>query len=127
MIPLCSDLGVGVLPYSPLARGLLAGARPDGAPTTRAQSDPVRASNYGEPGDAEVIESVERLAQERDTSPAKIALAWLLHQPGVTAPIVGATRLSHIDDAIAASTVPLTPDDLTALTEHYRPRCPDRD
>jgi aryl-alcohol dehydrogenase-like predicted oxidoreductase len=126
MIPLCSDLGVGVLPYSPLARGLLAGARPDGAPSARAQSDPLRADSV-EPGDTEVIASVERLAREHDTSPAKIALAWLLHQPGVTAPIVGATRLSHIDDAIAASTLPLTPDDLAALERSYRPRWPDRD
>jgi 1-deoxyxylulose-5-phosphate synthase len=126
MIPLCSDLGVGVLPYSPLARGLLAGTRPDGAPSARAQSDPLRADSV-EPGDADVIASVERLAREHDTSPAKIALAWLLHQPGVTAPIIGATRLSHIDDAVAASTLPLTPEDLTALQRSYRPHWPDRD
>jgi aryl-alcohol dehydrogenase-like predicted oxidoreductase len=127
MIPLCADQGVGVLPYSPLARGLLAGARPDRGPTARAQSDPVRASNYGQPGDAEVIESVERLARDRDTSPAKLALAWLLHQPGVTAPIVGATRLSHVDDAIAASILTLTPDELGVLDRAYRPHWPDRD
>jgi 1-deoxyxylulose-5-phosphate synthase len=127
MIPLCADQGVGVLSYSPLARGLLAGARPDGGPTARAQSDPVRASNYGQPGDAEVIESVERLARDRDTSPAKLALAWLLHQPGVTAPIVGATRLAHVDDAIAASTVRLAPDELAVLDHAYLPHWPDRD
>ena len=127
MIPLCADQGVGILPYSPLARGLLAGARPDRGPTARAQSDPVRASNYGQPGDAEVIESVERLARDRDTSPAKLALAWLLHRPGVTAPIVGATRLSHVDDAIAASTLTLTPDELAVLDHAYRPHWPDRD
>ncbi|MFZ0387498.1 MAG: aldo/keto reductase [Solirubrobacteraceae bacterium] len=126
MIPLCSDQGVGVLPYSPLARGLLAGTRPDGVPSVRAQSDPLRGDNT-EPGDTAVIASVERLARERDTSPAKLALAWLLHQPGVTAPIIGATRLSHIDDAIAASTLPLTPDDLTALDHPYRPHWPDRE
>jgi aryl-alcohol dehydrogenase-like predicted oxidoreductase len=74
-----------------------------------------------------VIESVERLARERDTSPAKLAPAWLLHQPGVTAPIVGATRLSHVDDAIAASTLPLTPDELTLLDQAYCPHWPDRD
>ena len=127
MIPLCADQGVGVLPYSPLARGLLAGARPDRGPTARAQSDPVRASNYDQPGDAEVIESVERLARDRDTSPAKLALAWLLHRPGVTAPIVGATRLAHVDDAIAASTLTLTPDELAVLDHAYRPHWPDRD
>jgi 1-deoxyxylulose-5-phosphate synthase len=125
MIPLCSDQGVGVLPYSPLARGLLAGARPDGAPTARAQSDPVRSSSYGQPGDAEVIESVERLARERNASPAKIALAWLLHQPAITAPILGATRISQIDDAVNAATLKLTPEDLSALTHHYRPHWPE--
>jgi 1-deoxyxylulose-5-phosphate synthase len=127
MIPLCLDHGVGVLPYSPLARGRLAGARPAGTPSARAQSDPVRASSYGQPGDAEVIESVERLARERNTSPAKVALAWLLHQSGITAPIVGATRLSHVDDAIAAATLTLTPDELARLEQAYRPHGPDRD
>jgi 1-deoxyxylulose-5-phosphate synthase len=91
------------------------------------KSDPVRASSYAQPGDAEVIESVERLARERDTSPAKLALAWLLHQSRVTAPIVGATRVSHVDDAIAACDLTLTPDDLAALDRAYRPHWPDRD
>lgn len=87
----------------------------------------MRASSYGQPGDAEVIESVERLARERNTSPAKVALAWLLHQSRITAPIVGATRLSHVDDAIAAATLTLTPDELARLEQAYRPHGPDRD
>jgi 1-deoxyxylulose-5-phosphate synthase len=127
MIPLCRDQGVGVLPYSPLARGRLAGARSAGTPSPRAQSDPVRASSYGQAGDAEVIASVERLARARNTSPAKVALAWLLHQPGITAPIVGATRLAHVDDAIAASSLTLTPEELAILDQAYRPHWPDRD
>jgi aryl-alcohol dehydrogenase-like predicted oxidoreductase len=87
MLPQCIDQGVAVIPYSPLARGLLARRR-DGAPTTRAGSDPIQAQSYGSPGDADVVDAVISLSSERGVPPAQIALAWLLHRPGVTAPIV---------------------------------------
>jgi 1-deoxyxylulose-5-phosphate synthase len=119
MIPLCRDQGVAVLPYSPLARGLLAGSRgPDGAARTlRAQSDPTPEELYGRPGDAAVVERVAEVARERGLPPAEVALAWLLHRPGVTAPIVGATRTSHIDDAVAAAALELAPDELARLDQ----------
>jgi 1-deoxyxylulose-5-phosphate synthase len=102
MIPLCLDEGVGVIPSSPLARGLLAGSRQrDRAPTTlRAASDPV-AEMY-EDSDFVVMDVVRQVAEKRGLPPARIALAWLLTKPAVTAPIVGATKLAHLDDAIAA-------------------------
>jgi aryl-alcohol dehydrogenase-like predicted oxidoreductase len=126
MIPLCVDQGVGVIPYSPLARGLLAGSRgPDGERrTARAESDPVQDSLYGRPGDAERVERVELLARERGVPSAQIALAWLLHKPGVTAPIVGATRVGHIDDAAAATTLGLSADEIDRLEQGYVPDHP---
>lgn len=118
MIPLCRDQGVAVLPYSPLARGLLAGSRgPGAARTLRARSDPIPEELYGRPGDAAVVERVAEIARERGLPPAQIALAWLLHRPGVTAPIVGATRSSHIDDAVAAAALELAPDELRRLDQ----------
>jgi 1-deoxyxylulose-5-phosphate synthase len=114
MIPLCRDLGVAVIPYSPLARGLLAGSRgPDGERrTTRSRSDPIQDSFYSEPGTEEVIRAVAEAAAERGVPPAQLALAWLLHRPGVTAPIFGATSVSHVDDAVAAAALELSPEEL---------------
>ena len=106
MIPLCVDEGVRVLPWSPLARGLLAGSRTrDGAETTlRSGSDPV-AEMYEE-SDFDVVDVVREVADARGLPPAQIALAWLLGKPAVTAPIVGATKpLGHLQDAIAAAEV----------------------
>jgi 1-deoxyxylulose-5-phosphate synthase len=121
MIPLCLDQGVAVIPYSPLARGVLAGSRgPDGEPrTTRAKTDPVQDELYGEPADAEVIDRLGEVARERGLPAAQVALAWLMHKPGVTAPIVGATRPSHLDDAIAAATLELAPSDIERLEAPY--------
>ncbi len=121
MIPLCLDDGVGVIPWSPLARGLLAGSRRrDGEPTTvRASSDPV-AEMY-EDADFAVVDAVREVAEERRLPPARIALAWLLGKPAVTAPIVGATKLSHLDDAIAAIEVTLSEEELARLEAPYRP------
>jgi aryl-alcohol dehydrogenase-like predicted oxidoreductase len=118
MIPQCIDQGVAVIPYSPLARGLLT-RRQDGAQTTRAGSDPIQEQIYGLPGDAEVVDAVLSLAGERGVPPAQIALAWLLHRPGVTAPIVGATKLAHIDDALAAASLELSADELARLDAPY--------
>jgi 1-deoxyxylulose-5-phosphate synthase len=121
MIPLCVDEGVGVIPWSPLARGLLAGTRERGATrsTIRATSDPV-AAMY-EDSDFDVVDVVRQVATERGIPPAQIALAWLLAKPAVTAPIVGATKLAHLDDAIAAIDVELGEDEMARLEVPYRP------
>ena len=118
MIPLCLDQGVGILPWSPLARGLLAGGR-DRA-TTRAGSDRYAGELYDE-GDYDVVDAVRAVADERDLPPAQIALAWLLRNPAVTAPIVGATKLGHLEDAVAAVDVTLSDEDVRRLEAPYRP------
>jgi aryl-alcohol dehydrogenase-like predicted oxidoreductase len=123
MIPQCLDQGVAVLPWSPLARGFLAGTRTRSGErrTTRAGSDPFADELYGRPEDFDVVERLAEVAAERGAPPAQVALAWLLHRPGVTAPIVGATRLEHLDDALAAAELTLTSDELARLEEPYRP------
>jgi aryl-alcohol dehydrogenase-like predicted oxidoreductase len=122
MIPLCVDQGVGVISYSPLARGLLAGSRQRGGGpgTVRARSDPLADEMY-EDADFDVVDVVREIARERDLPPARIALAWLLGRPAVTAPIVGATRVQHLDDAVAALDVCLTDGERARLEAPYRP------
>ncbi len=112
MIPLCIDQGLAVVPYSPLARGLLAGGE---RRTTRAESDPVQDDLYGRDGEVDVIHRVAGLAAERGVAPAQIALTWLLHKPGVTAPIVGATRIEHVEQALAAVELTLSADEIARL------------
>jgi 1-deoxyxylulose-5-phosphate synthase len=121
MIPLCVDEGVGVVPYSPLARGLLAGTRERGGgrSTVRAGSDPV-AEMYDD-SDFDVVDVVREVAGERGLVPAQIALAWLLAKPAVAAPIVGATKLGHLEDAIAATGVALSEAETARLEAAYRP------
>jgi 1-deoxyxylulose-5-phosphate synthase len=123
MIPQCIDQGVAVLPWSPLARGLLAGTRTrDGEKlTTRAQTDSFGDSLYTPEVDFAVVDRVVEVALERDAAPAQVALAWLLGKPGVTAPIVGATRLEHLDDAIAAEELSLSAEEVARLEEPYVP------
>jgi 1-deoxyxylulose-5-phosphate synthase len=122
MIPLCLDQGVGVIPWSPLARGFLTGNRTrDGQRhTVRASNDPFGESLYAE-SDFDVVDQLIEVAGARGLPPAQVALAWLLHKPGVTAPIVGATKLSHLDDAVAAVDVALTPDEIKLLEQPYQP------
>jgi aryl-alcohol dehydrogenase-like predicted oxidoreductase len=122
MIPLCRDQGVGVIPYSPLARGLLGGNRDRGGErrTTRTGNDPVAETNYG-PDDFDVVDAVREVAAERDVPPARIALAWLLGNAAVNAPIVGVTRPGHLDDAVAAVDLTLGDDERTRLEAPYRP------
>jgi aryl-alcohol dehydrogenase-like predicted oxidoreductase len=122
MLPLCLDQGVGVIPWSPLARGLLAGSRERGGArnTVRAGSDPLAEELYDET-DFDVVDAVRAVAAERDVPPAQVALAWLLCTPGVTAPIVGATRLGHVEDAIAAADLTLTGKERERLEAPYRP------
>ncbi len=123
MIPQCIDQGVGVIPWSPLARGVLAGNRTRAGErhTTRSDSDPFTDYLYSQPTDFDVVERVAEVAAERDTSPARIALAWLLHKPGVTAPIVGATKLEHLQDALAAEQLELSAEEIARLEEPYAP------
>jgi aryl-alcohol dehydrogenase-like predicted oxidoreductase len=123
MIPLCRDQGVGVLPWSPLARGLLAGNRTRGGErlTTRANTDAFADSLYKPDLDFAVVDRVIELADLLGVPSAQVALAWLLHKPGVTAPIVGATKLEHLDDALAAAELSLTPEEIQRLDEPYRP------
>jgi aryl-alcohol dehydrogenase-like predicted oxidoreductase len=122
MLPYCLDTGVGVIPWSPLARGLLAGSRQrDGKRSTvRARTDTFADQLYGE-DDYAVAEAVQKVAEARDVPPAQVALAWLLHQPAVTAPIVGASKQKHIDDAVAAAGLTLGADELATLAAPYRP------
>jgi 1-deoxyxylulose-5-phosphate synthase len=122
MIPQCIDMGVGVIPWSPLARGVLAGSRTrDGQQhTTRSGSDSFIDTLYTD-ADFDVVDRVAEVAERRGVPSAQVALAWLLHRPGVTAPIVGATKLSHLQDAIAAEQLELTEEEIKQLEEPYVP------
>jgi len=123
MIPQCIDQGVAVLPWSPLARGLLAGNRTrEGEKlTTRARTDAWGDSLYTPELDFAVVDRVAEVAAARGVPAAQVALAWLLHKPGVTAPIVGATKLEHLDDAVAAEQLTLDPAESARLEEPYAP------
>jgi aryl-alcohol dehydrogenase-like predicted oxidoreductase len=123
MIPQCIDQGVGVIPWSPLARGILAGTRTrDGEQrTTRSGSDSFIDSLYTSDSDYDVVDRVREVAGPRGVPAAQVALAWLLHRPGVTAPIVGATKLSHLEDALAAEELELSENEMRQLEEPYIP------
>jgi aryl-alcohol dehydrogenase-like predicted oxidoreductase len=122
MIPQCIDMGVGILPWSPLARGLLAGNRTREGErlTVRAQTDSFGDSLYTD-ADFDIVDRVLELAGSRGVPPAQIALAWLLHKPGVTAPIVGATKDQHVGDAVAAEELELSTDEIARLEQPYVP------
>jgi aryl-alcohol dehydrogenase (NADP+) len=123
MIPLCIDQGVGVIPWSPLARGFLAGNRTQdkSGETARAKSDDFAHAMYYSEADFAVLTAVERLADERGVKPAQIALAWMLHKPGITAPIVGASKMYQLDEAIAGTEITLTQEEIKRLEESYVP------
>jgi aryl-alcohol dehydrogenase-like predicted oxidoreductase len=123
MIPLCLDQGVGVIPWSPLARGLLAGNRTKEGEkrTTRANTDAFADSLYKPDVDFAVVDRVGEVACERDVPAAQVALSWLLHKPGVAAPIVGATKLEHLEDALAAERLTLSEAEIERLQEPYVP------
>jgi aryl-alcohol dehydrogenase-like predicted oxidoreductase len=122
MIPQCLDQGIGIIPWSPLARGLLTGNRSRGGRehTVRAGSDPFARDLYDET-DFDVVDAVQAVAAARALPAAQIALAWLLGAPGVTAPIVGATRVEYVDDAVHATEVRLTDEERARLESPYRP------
>ena len=119
MLPLCIDQGVGVIPWSPLARGLL--TRDVSSNTNRSETDEFGKTLYGS-ANTEIIERVAEIAAQRGVSRAQIALAWVAHHPAVTAPIVGATKQHHLDDAIASIDVVLTDDEVRALQAPYTPQ-----
>jgi 1-deoxyxylulose-5-phosphate synthase len=123
MLPLCRAEGIGVIPWSPLARGVLTGTRTREKEelTLRARTDDYTRGMYTREADYDVADAVKTLAAQRGLPPAQIALAWLLHQPIVTAPIIGSTKLSHLNDAIAALDVALSDDEIAFLEAPYQP------
>jgi 1-deoxyxylulose-5-phosphate synthase len=123
MIPQCLDQGVGVIPWSPLARGMLTGNRTRAGEklTARAQTDAFGDALYTPEVDFDVVERADEVAAERGVSTAQVGLAWLLHKPGVTAPIVGATKLEHLEDALAAEQLSLSDAEIERLEEPYVP------
>lgn len=122
MIPFCRDQGIGLIPWSPLARGFLTGRykRGKSPDSTRYRTDKYFAERYNRPEDYDVVERTEEIAKEKGVTPAQIALAWLLHK-GVNAPIIGATKVSQVEEAVGALDVNLSEDDVKRLEEPYKP------
>jgi len=125
MIPLCQDQGLAVIPWSPLARGFLAGTRrkdaADRGDTARARTDTFAASMYFSDDDFAVADAVASVAKARGVSPAQIACAWVLQAPGVTAPIIGTTKPRQLRELIASVEIKLTPEEVAAVEKPYRP------
>jgi aryl-alcohol dehydrogenase (NADP+) len=132
MIPLCLDQGIGCIPWSPLARGFLTGTRHRGdkdsgqnkvvaGPTTRARTDDFGHSMYYRDADFDIVDRVVEIASQRNVKPAQVALAWIMARPGVSAPIVGASKPGHLEDALAALDLRLTDDERKRLEELYEP------
>jgi aryl-alcohol dehydrogenase-like predicted oxidoreductase len=122
LLPFCQDQGIGVIPFSPLARGVLA-RKPtkEQNDTIRYQSDALAKSRYAQEDNLTTVERVSELAKTRGLPMAQVALAWMLSKPVVTAPIIGATKPHHLEDAVAALSIQLTPDEIQHLEEPYRP------
>jgi 1-deoxyxylulose-5-phosphate synthase len=124
MIPLCQSEGIGVIPWSPLARGLLAGTRQtpgDKTATVRGASDDFVRKLYNHPADADVMNACQAVAKQRGIEPAQVAIAWLLSKPAVTAPIIGATKIDHLEAALAAIDLTLSPEEVRQLETPYQP------
>ncbi|MBI5649446.1 MAG: aldo/keto reductase [Chloroflexi bacterium] len=123
MIPFCRDQGVALIPWSPLARGFLTGnrTRDKKGETTRSTTDPFAHEMYYQDSDFQIVDRVSELANKRGVSNAQIALAWILHQPGITAPIIGASKPHHLDDALAALAIKLSDEECKSLEELYVP------
>ena len=119
MLPLCRDRGIATLPWSPLGGGKL--TRPWGTETKRATTDRYNKTMYEKTGDREVVEAVERVAKARGVSMAQIAMAWVLQKPEVTSPIVGVSKMSHLEDAIASDDLELSADEIKTLEAPYKP------
>jgi aryl-alcohol dehydrogenase (NADP+) len=123
MLPLCRDEGIGVIPWSPLARGFVMGTRSrEGSfETLRAKTDAYAHGLYNQPSDFDVVDRITQVARARGVSNARVALAWILQQPGITAPVVGASKMQHLEDAVAAAELKLDEAELKALEEAYQP------
>ncbi len=131
MNPLCLDQGVGLIPWSPLARGFLTGNRSkvdidtenkeETSTTKRAQLDPIIRQRYYADNDFEIVERLKTLAEEKQVKPAQLALAWILTKPGVTAPIIGATKMYQLEEAVAATGIKLSDEEIKRLEELYQP------
>ena len=122
MLPLCLEEGVGVIPWSPLARGYLTRRPEERAATSRGESDDIARRLYEPEGSDAIINRVVDLSEEKGVSPAQIALAWLSHQPAVSAPVIGATKLKHLEDAVGAVGLALSEEELRSLEKPYTPR-----
>jgi len=124
VLPLCRAEGIAVTPFSPLARGFVVGNRrkEDYGETVRAKTDEFSRKQYYRPEDFAIVDRVTELAKKRDLNNAQVALAWVLHQPGITAPIIGASKPGHLEDAMKALTVKLDEGELKFLSELYKPR-----
>jgi len=124
MLPLCRAEGIAVTPFSPLARGFVVGNRrkEDYGETVRAKTDEFSRKQYYRPDDFAIVDRVTELAKKRDLNNAQVALAWVLHQPGITAPIIGASKPGHLEDAMKALTVKLDEGEHKFLSELYKPR-----
>jgi aryl-alcohol dehydrogenase (NADP+) len=121
MLPLCRNLGLGVTPWSPLARGLLAGSRK--RQTIRAATDKPAQQWYDHPAEEDaIVAAVEQIATSRGVQPAQVALAWLMSRLGITAPVIGASKPHHLDDAVASLSLALTSEEVAKLEAPYRPR-----
>jgi 1-deoxyxylulose-5-phosphate synthase len=124
MLPMCRAEGIGVIPFSPLARGFVVGNRrkEDYGETVRAKTDEFSRRQYYSEQDFAIVDRIGEVAAKRGVNHAQVALAWVLQQPGVTAPIIGASKMSQFDDAVAALSIRLDEGELKSLAEHYRPR-----
>jgi aryl-alcohol dehydrogenase-like predicted oxidoreductase len=124
LVPFCEEEGIGLIPYSPLAKGILSGNRAaDGSgESERARADAARISDFYRDHQPPILKALTEVAAEQSAKPAQVALAWLLHQTAMAAPIVGATGLSHIEDAVAAAELRLSTDQLQRLAAPYQPR-----
>ncbi len=124
VIPMCRAEGIAVIPYSPLARGFVAGnrKREGGGETVRSRTDPFSDKDYYHPQDFDIVDRITEVARQRGVKNAQVAMAWMLQKPGITAPILGATKSEYIDDAIAAMSIKLTTEEIKQLEELYQPR-----
>jgi aryl-alcohol dehydrogenase-like predicted oxidoreductase len=124
VIPMCRAEGIAVIPYSPLARGFVAGNRKrgGGGETVRSKTDPFSDRDYYHEQDFVIVDRITAVAQQRGVKNAQVAMAWILQKPGITAPILGATKSAYIDEAIAAMSLKLTADEMKTLEEPYQPR-----
>ncbi|MFX1513250.1 MAG: aldo/keto reductase [Promethearchaeota archaeon] len=123
MLPLCKDQGIAVIPWSPLARGFLSGkySRDGEIDSVRARSDHYLKSRYFQPEDFDVVDQVVAVAQEKDVTPTQIALAWLFSKDYITTPIIGATKIDHLEQAVEALEIQLSSDDIKRLEAPYKP------